>query len=153
MMRQFFANVAVVIILISVVSVIIAVSACIDFTNQQGEPKEPPIKINASQAIEIIKQDPVAMEYMSENFKRPDLRGNKTTLVQGFETNNSALQEDETYWKVEMMERNCACSGIKSLYVVESYVSPYTGEIANLTTGMVSESNYEKETCASTKCH
>ena len=153
MMRQFFANVAVVIILISVVSVIIAVSACIDFTDRQGEPEEPLIKINASQAIEIVKQDPAAVEYMSENFKRPEWRGNKTVLVQGFGTNNSALQEDETYWKVEMMERNCACSGIKSLYVVESYVSPYTGEIANVTIGMVSESNYEKETCASTACH
>ncbi len=147
MMRQVFANVTGVIILISV---IIAVSACIDLTELQGEPQ---IKVNASQAIEIVKQDPVAVEYMSENFNRPEWRGNKTALVQGFETNNSALQEDETYWKVEMMERNCACSGIKSLYVVESYVSPYTGEIANLTTGEVLESNYEKETCASTACH
>ncbi len=147
MMRQVFANVTGVIILISV---IIAVSACIDLTELQGEPQ---IKINASQAIEIVKQDPVAVEYMSENFSRPEWRGNKTALVQGFETNNSALQENETYWKVEMMERNCACSGIKSLYVVESYVSPYTGEIANLTTGEVLESNYEKETCASTACH
>ena len=147
MMRQVFANVTGVIILISV---IIAVSACIDLTELQGEPQ---IKINASQAIEIVKQDPVAVEYMSENFSRPEWRGNKTALVQGFETNNSALQENETYWKVEMMERNCACSGIKSLYVVESYVSPYTGEIANLTTGMFSESLYEKETCTSTTCH
>lgn len=147
MMRQVFANVTGVIILISV---IIAVSACIDLTELQGEPQ---IKVNASQAIEIVKQDPVAVEYMSENFSRPEWRGNKTALVQGFETNNSALQENETYWKVEMMERNCACSGIKSLYVVESYVSPYTGEIANLTTGEVLESNYEKETCASTACH
>ena len=150
MIRQVFTNVAGVIILISV---IIAISACIDFTDRQGEPQEPPIKINASQAIEIVKQDPVAIEYMSENFKMPDWRGNKTTLVQGFEINNSVLHENETYWKVEMMERNCACSGIKSLYVVESYVSPYTGEIANLTTGMVSESNYETETCTSTACH
>ena len=147
MMRKVFANVTGVIILISV---IIAVSACIDLTELQGEPQ---IKVNASQAIEIVKQDPVAVEYMSENFSRPEWRGNKTALVQGFETNNSALQENETYWKVEMMERNCACSGIKSLYVVESYVSPYTGEIANLTTGEVLESNYEKETCASTACH
>ncbi len=150
MMRQVFSNVAGVIILISV---IIAVSACIDITDQQGEPEDPLIKINASKAIEIVKQDPVAVEYMSENFKMPEWRGNRTVLVRGFETNNSALQENDTYWKVEMMERNCACSGIKSLYVVESYVSPYTGEIANLTTGMVSESNYEKETCASTACH
>ena len=150
MTRQVFANVAGVIILISV---IIAVSACIDLTDQQGGSEEPQIKINASQAIVIVKQDPIAMEYMSGNFKKPELRGNKTTLVQGFETNNSALEEDETYWKVEMMERTCACSGIKSLYVVESYVSAYTGEIANLTTGQVLESQYEKETCASTACH
>ncbi len=109
MTRQVFANAAGVIILISV---IIAVSACIDLTGQQGGYEESRIKINESQAIEIVKQDPVAMEYMSGNFKRLDLRGNKTTLVQGFETNNSALQEDETYWKVEMMERTCACSGI-----------------------------------------
>ena len=149
MTRQVFANAAGVIILISV---LIAVSACIDLTDQQGE--EPPqIKINASQAIELVKQDPAAMEYMSGKFNRPEWGGNKTTLVQGFETNNSALQEDEIYWKVEMMERNCACSGIKPLYVVESYVSAYTGEIANLTTGSVLESQYEKETCASTACH
>ncbi len=147
MMRQVFANVTGVIILISV---IIAVSACIDLTELQGEPQ---IKINASQAIEIVKQDPVAVEYMSENFTRPALRVNTTALVQGFETNNSALQDNETYWKVEMIERNCLCSGPKSLYVVESYVSPYTGEIANLTTGEVQESNYEKETCAYTACH
>jgi len=150
MTHQVFANVTGVIILISV---IIAVSACIDITDLQDGSEDSRIKINASQAIEIVKQDPVAVEYMSENFNRPEWRGNKTALVQGFETNNSALHEDETYWKVEMMERNCACSGIKSLYVVESYISPYTGEIANLTTGEVLESNYEKETCASTACH
>jgi hypothetical protein len=147
MTRKVFTNIAGVIILISV---IIAVSACIDLTDLQGEAV---IKINASQAIEIVKQDPVAIKYLSENFTRPEWRVNTAALVQGFETNNSVLQENETYWKVEMMERNCACSGIKSLYVVESYVSPYTGEIANLTTGEVSESNYEKETCTSTACH
>jgi len=147
MTRQVFSNVAGVIILISL---IIAVSACIDLTELQGEPQ---IKVNASQAIEIVKQDHVAIKYMSENFTNPALRVNTTALVQGFEANNSVLQDNKTYWKVEMMERSCLCSGPKSLYVVESYVSPYTGEIANLTTGEVRESNYEKETCAYTACH
>jgi hypothetical protein len=150
MTYKVFANVAGVVILISV---IIAVTEYIDLTDRQGEPEDSRIKINASQAIDIVKQDPVVMEYMSENFKSPVWRGNKTTSVQGFKTNNSVLQENETYWKVELMERSCACSGIKSLYVVESYVSPYTGEIADLTTGLVSESNYEKQTCVSTACH
>jgi hypothetical protein len=72
MTYKVFANVAGVVILISV---IIAVTEYIDLTDRQGEPEDSRIKINASQAIDIVKQDPVVMEYMSENFKSPVWRG------------------------------------------------------------------------------
>ncbi len=79
----------------------------------------------------------------------------KTTLVyDSFHAlNSSIIQEDKPYWKVEMLERTCSCGTINDLFVVEGYVSTETGELMNLTTGRVIESQYDKQTCASTICH
>ncbi len=79
----------------------------------------------------------------------------KTTLVHDslYALNGSVIQEDKPYWKVEMLERTCSCGTVKDLFVVEGYVSTETGELMNLTTGRVIESQYDKQTCASTICH
>lgn len=45
------------------------------------------------------------------------------------------------------------CSSVKDLYVVEGQVSPITGQIMNITTDPVMESEYDKQMCASTICH
>ena len=85
-------------------------------------------------AVHIAKDDP----YIGEAFN---------------EINESTYHEGYAVWKVEMMERSCACSGIKKLFVIEGYVSPFTGELTNITTDQVLESQYDKQICASIDCH
>lgn len=112
-------------------------------------------RVDSQEAVGIVARDPVAQQYVSENFKRPEWRVVKTTLVYDslHDINGSILQEGQPYWKVEMMERTCSCSTVKDLFVVEGHVSTRTGELVNLTTAQVIESQYDKQTCASTICH
>lgn len=116
---------------------------------------EPLMRVNASCAIKIVANNSSAVAYMSSNFKVPDWRVVRATMVENttYDINGSILQEGNNFWKIEMMERSCACSGVKNLYVVEGHVSPGTGELIHLSTKSVSESKYDKATCASTDCH
>ena len=128
------------------------------FVNNSHQPindTEPLTRINASCAIKIVANNSSAVAYMSSNFKVPDWRVVRVTMVENttYDINGSIIQEGDNFWKIEMMERSCACSGVKNLYVVEGHVSPGTGELIHLSTKSVSESKYDKATCASTDCH
>ena len=129
----------------------IITAGCID--NQVKDRIE--IKINDSEAIDIVSQNETAEEYFVDNFKNEQWRLVRATLVnKAFnEINESTYHEEDAVWKVEMMERSCACSGIKKLFVIEGYVSPFTGELTNITTDQVLESQYDKQICASIDCH
>lgn len=134
---------------IALIGIIAIVTAAV---NVSGHDKENSgTQINATQAIAITAQNQSAKEYIAANFKVPEWRAVKTTLLNDSSSNN--IRESGPVWKVEMMERSCACSSIKDLYVVEGYISADTGNIINLTTGPVLESNYDKATCATTTCH
>ncbi|MCL7474952.1 MAG: hypothetical protein M8352_02785 [ANME-2 cluster archaeon] len=137
------------------VCIIAVVTVLVVYSGQPGTHDGSYLKVDGQQAVEIVTQDPVAQQYLSENFKRPEWRVVKTTLVNdsSHDLNGSIIQEDEPYWKVEMMERTCSCSTVKDLFVVEGHVSTQTGELMNLTTGQVIESQYDKQTCTSTICH
>jgi len=113
------------------------------------------IKINDSEAIDIVSQNITAQEYFSDHFKNEQWRLVRATLVNETfnEINESTYHKGYAVWKVEMMERPCACSGIRELYVIEGYVSPFTGELTNITTDQVLESQYDKQICASIDCH
>ena len=110
-------------------------------------------QISASQALALVMNDSHVSEYMSLFFKVPEWRVSHATLsdASGAELDNATLED--VLWKVELMERSCACSTVKDLYVVEAYVSPVSGEILGLKTMSVLESEYDKKTCASTACH
>ena len=107
-------------------------------------------KINASEAEFIVSNDSIAKGYMSENFEQPKWRAIDISMLV-----NSTLDFNgsDYLWDVKIMERTCSCSSVKELYVIEGLVSPITGEIINITTGLVMESNYDKQMCASTICH
>ncbi|MGP8319363.1 MAG: hypothetical protein ACT6FD_01020 [Methanosarcinaceae archaeon] len=92
---------------------------------------------------------------MSSNFKVPDWRVIRATMVENttYDINGSIIQKGDNFWKIEIMERSCACSGVKNLYVIEGHVSADTGELIHLSTKSISESKYDKVTCASTECH
>lgn len=109
---------------------------------------------NSSQAVEITMNDSVASDYMSRYFMEPDWRVTRTTLVQEtpYDQNGTAMQQSNV-WKVEIMERSCACQKISDLYVLEGYVSADTGEVLEISKQKVSERNYDKQTCATTVCH
>ena len=122
----------------------------VNFAVDRDGSEENIYKINTSEAVTILSNDSIARDYMSEYFLKPKWRAvNVSMLV------NSTLDFNgsEYLWDVKIMERTCACSSIKDLYVVEGQVSPITGEIINITTGLVLESNYDKQMCASTVCH
>ncbi|MBW6471031.1 MAG: hypothetical protein K0A90_07405 [Methanosarcinaceae archaeon] len=109
-------------------------------------------QINAFEALMIVSNDSIAQDYMSEYFERPEWRAVSASMMLN---STDELENNETYplWDVKIMERTCSCSSIKDLYVIEGKVSPITGEIINITTGLVMESNYDKQMCASTICH
>ncbi len=108
------------------------------------------ININSSQAVDILMSDHNVSEYYSTHFKVEGWRITATSLV-SYPPGSTDVQEGT--WKVEIMERSCACSGIKDLYVIEGYVSASSGKLLNVSTGPVLESEYDKNTCASTACH
>jgi len=85
----------------------------------------------------------------------PDWRVVRATLIHEslYDLNGSKVLEGENIWKVEILERTCACSSISNLYVVEGYVSASTGEILRIEKKLVSEINYDKATCSNTVCH
>ncbi|HJH32645.1 MAG TPA: hypothetical protein C5S50_10850 [Methanosarcinaceae archaeon] len=134
---------------------IIVGAVLINNSCQSVNDTKPLIQVNASNAIKIVGNNSSAVAYISSNFKVPDWRVVRATMIENatYEINGSIIQEGNNFWKIEMMERSCACSGVKDLYVVEGHVSPYTGELTYLSTKSVSESKYEKTTCASTDCH
>ncbi|MCK4937711.1 MAG: hypothetical protein KAR85_03795 [Methanosarcinales archaeon] len=137
------------------VCIIVTVTVFVIFSGQPNVDDGLYLKVDSQQAVEIVAQDPVTQQYLSEHFNRPEWRVVKTTLVHDslYALNGSIMQEGKPYWKVEMLERTCSCGTINDLFVVEGYVSTETGELMNLRTGLVIESQYDKQTCASTICH
>lgn len=111
-------------------------------------PSDPGIK--SAQAVEIVMSDPDAAAYYSSNFEVEDWRITSTSLIEN--APNSTAPKGGV-WKVEIMERSCACSTIKDLYVIEGYVSASSGELLEVSTKSVLESEYDKKTCASLSCH
>lgn len=112
----------------------------------------PDAEISGEEAISLVSNNSSASEYMSVHFKTPEWRISQATFVDPV-SENMTFTSDGPLWKVELMERSCACSTIKDLYVVEGYVSPSSGEIFDVKTMSVLESEYDKKTCASTACH
>ncbi|WP_292466948.1 hypothetical protein [Methanolobus sp.] len=106
--------------------------------------------ISESDALDVVLSNPNASEYYSSYFLVEDWRVTVTTLVGASPNGNTS---EEGVWKVEIMERSCACSNIKPLLVIEGYVSGSTGELFEVSTKYISESEYDKETCSSTVCH
>lgn len=111
--------------------------------------------INSSQAQIILLNDSNVSMYYKTFFHVQDWRVNRTTIVNGSipDLYGKPVTPTEDVWKVEIMERTCACAGIKPIYVIEGYVSTETGEVFNVSTKKVSETSYEASTCASTTCH
>ena len=130
----------------------VSVILFVNFAMDQDVSEENLYKINASEAVIIVSNDSIAQDYMSEYFLRPEWRAVSVSIL---ENSTDKLENNETYplWDVKIMERTCACNSIKDLYVIEGQVSPFTGEIINITTGLVLESKYDKKMCASTVCH
>ncbi|MCL7414084.1 MAG: hypothetical protein M8353_10810 [ANME-2 cluster archaeon] len=137
------------------VCIITAVTVLVFYSGEPDTIDGLSLEVDSQQAVGIVARDPAVQQYLSENFKIPEWRVVKTTLVYDslHDMNGSIIQEGKPYWKVEMMERTCSCSTVNDLFVVEGHVSTRTGELMNLTTSQVIESQYDKQTCASTICH
>ncbi|MCQ1535823.1 hypothetical protein FTO70_09060 [Methanosarcina sp. KYL-1] len=126
-----------------------------DFPGNERDEAGLELNISASGAIKNVANDSIASTYISEHFRVPEWRVVKTTLIRNtaYDLNGSTVREGEDVWKVEILERTCACAGVNTLYVIEGYVSADTGEVLNVSTKMASEENYERTTCSATSCH
>ncbi|WP_407354858.1 hypothetical protein [Methanolobus sp. WCC5] len=122
---------------------IVGISMCIDMKGNDPT-------IDSFHAVETVMNDYNVSEYYSSHFKVEEWRITTTSLV-GSAPNST--DHEEGVWKVEIMERSCACSGINKLYVIEGYVSASTGELLDVSTKSVLESEYDKKTCSSLSCH
>ncbi len=106
--------------------------------------------VSSSEAVAIVENEPTAVNYSEEYFNTEEWRVTSTELVDSVP--NGTVQENGV-WRVRIMERSCACSGIKDLFVIEGYVSASTGDLLEIETKSVLESEYDKKTCSSTSCH
>lgn len=111
--------------------------------------------VSSLQAHRIVMNDSNVSTYYRTYFHVQDWRVNRTTIVNGNipDMNGMPITPEEDIWKVQVMERTCACAGIKPIYVIEGYVSTDSGEIFNISTKKVMETSYDASTCASTACH
>ncbi len=111
--------------------------------------------ITSSQAQKIVMNNSKAATYYNTNYYMPDWRVNRTTIVNENvpDMYGRFITPKEDVWKVEIMERTCACNDIKPIYVIEGYVSTDTGEVFNISTKKILETSYNASTCASTACH
>ena len=149
-----YINVIAIIAIIIIVG-LIAVSGAFLNNEPESDDFELSLKVNASHAIGIVTNNTSASDYLSKNFDNPDWRVVTATLESGtvYNLNGTPNQNETIVWKVEAMERTCACSGVDDLYVIEGYVSADTGELLEISAKTVSERNYDKKTCATTSCH
>lgn len=111
--------------------------------------------VSSLQAHRIVMNDINASTYYRTYFHVQDWRVNRTTIVNGNipDMYGMPITPEEDIWKVQVMERTCACAGIKPIYVIEGYVSTDSGEVFNISTKKVLETSYDASTCASTACH
>lgn len=111
--------------------------------------------VSSSQAHRIVMNDSNASTYYRTYFHVQDWRVNRTTIVNGNipDMYGMPITPEEDIWKVQVMERTCACAGIKPIYVIEGYVSTDSGEVFYISTKKVLETSYDASTCASTACH
>lgn len=147
------SNVLAAIAVVVLIGIVGAVFLYSNYSHQEND-EEIILNFNSSQAVEITLNDSVVSDYMSRYYRVPDWRITRTTLIQEtpYDQNGTALAENNI-WKVEIMERSCACQKISDIYVVEGYVSADTGEMLDVEKMKVSERNYDKKTCATTACH
>jgi len=113
----------------------------------------PDTEISEAEAISLVSNNSNASEYMSTYFSTPEWGISRAGLIDPSDDLPPGITSNDLLWKVELMERSCACSGVKDLYLVEGYVSSSSGEVLDVKTMSVLESEYDKKTCASTACH
>lgn len=141
--------------IIAVAAFIITLAAVSIIIIQQSSQNEKDHTISSVQAHRIVMNDSRVATYYNTFFHVQDWRVNRTTIINGNipDMHGTFIIPEENVWKVEVMERTCACSGIQPIYVIEGYVSTDSGEIFNVSTKKVSETSYDAATCASTACH
>lgn len=138
-----------------IVAALIIMLIGVGIVMQQPSQKENEYNIDSLQAQGIVLNDSNVSMYYRTYFHVQDWRVNRTTIVNGNipDMYGTPITPEKDVWKVEIMERSCACAGIKPIYVIEGYVSTDTGEVFNITTKKVQENEYDASTCASTACH
>jgi hypothetical protein len=141
--------------MIAVAAFIITLAAVSIIVIQQSSQHEKDYNISSVQARMIVMNDSTVSTYYTIYFHVQDWRVNRTTIVNGNipDMYGMPITPEKDVWKVEVMERTCACAGIQPIYVIEGYVSTDSGEVFNISTKKVSETSYDASTCASTACH
>lgn len=112
------------------------------------EKTEVSVPISADEAMEILKANETARNFIQENLVNESMRITRKALVWNEESGAFV-------WDIELMERACGCKvgSEAGLNVLKARIDPVSGEIYNLTTRLgVQEEVLERERCME-GCH
>jgi hypothetical protein len=106
------------------------------------------VPVSADVALEVVKNEPSAREFISENFGFPEDRIERVALAWD-------QQKDNYMWEIEIQERSCGCmlNETEGVTILKANVDPITGAIHNLSTRVgVPEETIKREACEK-GCH
>lgn len=116
-----------------------------DLSKEKTEVRVP---ISADEAMEILKTDESARDFIREYLANESMRITRRALVWDEESSSFV-------WDIELMERACGCKvgSEEGLNVLTARIDPVSGEIYNLTTRVgVQEEVLGRERCME-GCH
>lgn len=101
--------------------------------------------IDATKAVDIAKNDSEFIEFSNQYFRDPTLRAELVSL--------QSDKELGYVWKIELIERKCACGGKATLNSMCLYVNPESGNVLKRERYLaISEDEYAKKGCRAA-CH
>lgn len=106
------------------------------------------VPVSGEEALMIVKNEPTASSFISENFGEPSDRIERVALIWDIKT--------DTYrWEIEIQERTCGCmlNETEGVTILRALLDPVTGQMYNLSTRVgVPEDQIKREACEK-GCH
>ncbi len=128
-----------------VISIVLLGYAAIQSFSQKNQLSVP---ITAKAALETVKSQPSADNFIKENFGASEDRIERVSLVW-----DQAM--DSYLWEIEIQDRSCGCmlNETEGVTILKATVDPYTGTVHNLSTRVgVPEETIKREACEK-GCH
>jgi hypothetical protein len=134
--------------IISVILIIATASLVLVISLNLNQKNKINIPVTAEMALETVKNEPSANEFIAENFGFPEDRIERISLVWD-------QIKDSYMWEIEIQERSCGCmlDEDEGVTILKASVDPLNGNIYNLSTRVgVPEDTIKREACEK-GCH